>query len=220
MKQPIYSKIKDDLRAEILALKPDETIKSERELAKLFNVSRMTVRKAIDILVHEGYLYRNKNLGTFVCDRTIIKKDPQSIITDFDFDHKMLHFTVKNADEEMAKILNVSTQELLVRLVKSNLKNGVVTSVDDMFYVKKHFEKSDIKSVSKLLEFTQMVQGGLLKQRFIPTNVPVSYANILKVKVGTPIIMVESIISVPDEIPVAFIRTYNNPKEKIIELVT
>lgn len=220
MKQPIYLKIKYDLLDQILTLKPHDSISSERELAVQFKASRMTVRKAIDLLVDEGYLYRNKNLGTCVCDRNVVKKDAINTIMDVDFDHKVLYFTVKNADAEMSDIFSVSRQDIVVRIAKSNLRNGVITSIDDIHYVKKYFEKTDVRSVSKLLDFTKLIQGGLLKQRFIPMSVPISYANILKIKVGTPIIMIESVISTPDEKPIAFIRTYNNPKEKIIELVT
>lgn len=40
-------------------------ILSERELCKIYNVSRPTVRKALDELVEEGYLVIRKGLGTF-----------------------------------------------------------------------------------------------------------------------------------------------------------
>jgi GntR family transcriptional regulator, histidine utilization repressor len=42
-------------------------ITTELELAKQFNVSRMTVNKAIRDLVNEGKLQRTPRLGTFVC---------------------------------------------------------------------------------------------------------------------------------------------------------
>ncbi len=41
-------------------------IPSERELIEAFGVSRITVRKAIDELVAEGYLYRIQGKGTYV----------------------------------------------------------------------------------------------------------------------------------------------------------
>lgn len=41
-------------------------IPSERELIESFGVSRITVRKAIDELVAEGYLYRIQGKGTYV----------------------------------------------------------------------------------------------------------------------------------------------------------
>lgn len=41
---------------------------SENELAKKFNVSRLTARKAIENLVNEGLLVRVQGIGTFVSD--------------------------------------------------------------------------------------------------------------------------------------------------------
>lgn len=43
-----------------------EMIPSERELMQAFEVSRITIRKAIDELEREGYLYRIQGKGTFV----------------------------------------------------------------------------------------------------------------------------------------------------------
>lgn len=45
---------------------PGEVIPSERELASLYNVSRPTVRAAIDELVNQRYLVRVQGKGTFV----------------------------------------------------------------------------------------------------------------------------------------------------------
>jgi len=41
-------------------------IPSERELVKMFNVSRITAKRAVDDLVNEGYLYRIQGKGTFI----------------------------------------------------------------------------------------------------------------------------------------------------------
>ncbi|MBS4200504.1 GntR family transcriptional regulator [Bacillus sp. FJAT-49732] len=46
-------------------VKPGEKIYSENELAKMFNVSRHTIRQAVGELVHEGLLYREQGAGTF-----------------------------------------------------------------------------------------------------------------------------------------------------------
>lgn len=45
---------------------PDGMIPSERELMNMFEVSRITAKKAIDDLVKEGYVYRIQGKGTFV----------------------------------------------------------------------------------------------------------------------------------------------------------
>ncbi|MCR4434832.1 MAG: GntR family transcriptional regulator [Clostridiales bacterium] len=45
---------------------PDGMVPSERELMNMFEISRITAKKAIDDLVKEGYLYRIQGKGTFV----------------------------------------------------------------------------------------------------------------------------------------------------------
>lgn len=44
----------------------DAPIPSERELMETYQMSRITVRKAIDELVNEGYLYKIQGKGTYV----------------------------------------------------------------------------------------------------------------------------------------------------------
>lgn len=50
---------------------PEGMIPSERELMGIFGISRITVKKAIDDLVNEGYLYRIQGKGTFVKKDTL-----------------------------------------------------------------------------------------------------------------------------------------------------
>lgn len=53
-----YEMIKQDIQHKIeqLELKPNQILPSESELCEQYQVSRITVRKAIDDLVHEGLL--------------------------------------------------------------------------------------------------------------------------------------------------------------------
>lgn len=48
---------------------PGQLIESETELCNKLNISRMTVRKALDILVNDGVIYKEKGRGTFVSKR-------------------------------------------------------------------------------------------------------------------------------------------------------
>ncbi len=65
-----YKKIARFIKKEILEGKyvPGDRIPSENKLATLFNVSRMTARKAIDNLVYDGVLIRIPGLGTYVAE--------------------------------------------------------------------------------------------------------------------------------------------------------
>lgn len=60
---PRYLQIAEAIRREIRG--EGERIPSEHQLCALFNVSRPTIRQALDILVQEGLLYRHAGRGTF-----------------------------------------------------------------------------------------------------------------------------------------------------------
>ena len=65
---PLYQQLQRALRQAIESrvLGPDDALPPERDLADDFNVSRITVRKAIHGLVSEGMLVRRQGSGTFV----------------------------------------------------------------------------------------------------------------------------------------------------------
>jgi GntR family transcriptional regulator len=65
---PVYYQLKKLITAKIAAgeFAPNLPIPSERELGETLKISRMTVRQALNQLVNEGVLYREKGKGTFV----------------------------------------------------------------------------------------------------------------------------------------------------------
>ena len=68
---PLYQQLQRALRRAIEArlIAPDDALPPERDIAEDFQISRITVRKAIDGLVGEGLLMRRQGAGTFVCAR-------------------------------------------------------------------------------------------------------------------------------------------------------
>lgn len=63
---PLYVQIRESLREEVRRMTPGEVIPPESELLIRFDVSRITLRKAVDDLVTEGLLVRQQGRGTFV----------------------------------------------------------------------------------------------------------------------------------------------------------
>lgn len=65
---PLYEQIKDLLRARILdgSYQPHQQMPSESEMMASFNVSRITVRQALNDLQNEGLIFRIHGKGTFV----------------------------------------------------------------------------------------------------------------------------------------------------------
>ncbi len=68
MKVPKYQLIQNDLRQQIISGKFENGDKfyTESELTKLYNVSSITVIRAVNELVKDGYLLRQQGKGTFV----------------------------------------------------------------------------------------------------------------------------------------------------------
>lgn len=69
---PVYIQLKESIKKkiELEEYKPGMQIPSERELANLYGINRMTAKHAINSLVEDGYLVRMHGSGTYV------SKDP------------------------------------------------------------------------------------------------------------------------------------------------
>ena len=68
---PLYQQLQSALRDAIQegALKVNDRLPAERELAAQFSISRVTIRKALEGLINEGVLLRRQGSGTFVNSR-------------------------------------------------------------------------------------------------------------------------------------------------------
>ncbi|MEZ5895527.1 MAG: GntR family transcriptional regulator [Parvularculaceae bacterium] len=76
----VYSIIKDWIQNGRYS--PNEKLPSEGEFCKILGVSRITTRRAIEMLTQEGLLHRVQGLGTFVCATTPKGAKPSSNISD------------------------------------------------------------------------------------------------------------------------------------------
>ena len=65
---PKYQHIKDDLKQQIISGKFENGDKfyTEAELIKIYNVSSITVVRALNDLASDGYIVRQQGKGTFV----------------------------------------------------------------------------------------------------------------------------------------------------------
>ncbi|MET8944567.1 GntR family transcriptional regulator [Streptomyces sp. NPDC004542] len=67
---PAWAQVQRDLRRQIdQELPASFRLPTERELAELYGVSRITVRQALGALVSDGYIERRQGSGTFVAER-------------------------------------------------------------------------------------------------------------------------------------------------------
>jgi GntR family transcriptional regulator, mannosyl-D-glycerate transport/metabolism system repressor len=65
---PLYKQVANQIKKQIQSdnLDKDDAIPSEQKLSESFNVSRVTIRQAIKLLVDEGILYKVRGSGTYV----------------------------------------------------------------------------------------------------------------------------------------------------------
>lgn len=68
--KPMYEKIFDDMKRQILdqSYKPGDRIPSEKELAEEYQVSRITSKRALELLAAEHIIVRKPGRGSFVTD--------------------------------------------------------------------------------------------------------------------------------------------------------
>ncbi|HFJ8521870.1 TPA: GntR family transcriptional regulator, partial [Enterococcus faecium] len=73
---PLYLQLKEILKNKINTGEyPENTkIPAESELIESYEVSRITVRKAVEELVEEGYLLKKQGKGTFVNRHKVFRK--------------------------------------------------------------------------------------------------------------------------------------------------
>ncbi len=123
---PKYYQLRESLHEQIELLTADQPIPSENELCQTHGVSRITVRKAINDLIHERLLYTVQGKGTFVAPHKFRMQWAQET-AGFHADMAQRGLSVKVrvieqcvaiADERTATELNLALGAPVVKLVR------------------------------------------------------------------------------------------------------
>lgn len=113
-KVPLYKQVKEKILREINEqMKEGDLLPTEPEMEEKYQVSRITVRKAIDDLVLEGFVTKEQGRGTFVRSTKIVQD--ASSITSWT---EEMHLKGKTPDTQKLKLFAVSPS----RKMKQNLK--------------------------------------------------------------------------------------------------
>src|SRR5579875_1392771 len=139
---PIYLRLRELLRSSIASgtWKPGQAIPSEPLLAEQFGVARMTVRQAIDGLIHEGLLVRVRGSGTFVTQFRVERE--LSRLHGFSEDMRarsmapsarMLAREVVPAPVEVSQHLSLGRREAVIYLQRLRLADGLPMAVETSY---------------------------------------------------------------------------------------
>lgn len=129
---PLYYQLKQHFieRIDRGELKPGEFIPSERELSEQFEISRMTVRQALQELVVEGRLIREKGKGTTIAQPKI----SQALLKLTSFSEDMLN----RGMEPGADVVDVSAKK-----ATSSIQQKLHLSEDDLVLVVTRLRMAD-----------------------------------------------------------------------------
>lgn len=133
--KPLYLQIKDILKQKIInnEYAVGTTIPSENELEEIFGVSRMTIRQAVNELVNEGLLKkeRGRGKGTVVLSSAIA--DKLSTVKSFTqkmqeqgliLKNKQINLSIVSPTETIATALNINPNDKVLRLSRIRMVNN------------------------------------------------------------------------------------------------
>lgn len=136
---PKYVIVANRLRQQILEkeYQINEQLPQETAIAKSLNVSRITVRKALDILVNEGLIYRIQGSGTFVKDNQPGEgvQSKQSLeIFDFNkYSVKLINFGVSKPSPTVMDQMNINQFDLTYEIERLIMNGKTIIALQNIF---------------------------------------------------------------------------------------
>lgn len=148
-KQPLYGQLVDTIRESIeTELKPHDLLPSERELSEIYNVSRTTVRLALQELEHLGFIYKKHGKGTFVSS---ISDSMLNLTGAYSFTEQMralgkvpktviLEFSVLESNKYFSENLGIHKGSKIIKIKRLRLADDEPMMVERTYLPFKRFE--------------------------------------------------------------------------------
>jgi len=219
---PLYQQLYEILQSEILGGKwsAGDRFPPESELIESCGVSRITVRKVLDMLVKEGLVYRQQGRGTFVAHPAL--KHGLSRIVNFTEDMvqrgfvpstRVLFSGLIRADSSLAAALDVEQGEVLARLERIRLADGEPMCLERSHLVHRYllgildydFEKLSLHKIKarkyniKWIRASQVIRA-MDANRELATK--------LSIKRGAALLYIERVSYSQHNIPMEFLQAY------------
>lgn len=220
MSSPIYIQIHNQIKQAIEAGRwaVGDRIPSERELAGQFDVSRMTLRQAIQTLVDEGILERRVGAGTFVANQKVQEK--MSGVTSFTDlmlakgkvpSSKTISYHVTSPSLSESEKLALKANEQVLRMERIRYGDDVpicfeVATVPERLV--KQFTKDEItSSLYRTLEEKASLMPGKAQQTVSAMSASERIAEYLSVRRGDALLRLRQISYLQTGEPFEYVRT-------------
>lgn len=138
---PLYLQLKKSIEDAVRrgVIGPGDALPSERDIAAKADVSRVTVRKAVQDLVKGGILVQRHGSGTFVAPRVERVEQSLSLLTSFTEDMARRGMAVRSAwldrgiyapsPEEMM-VLGLSSTDMVARISRLRIANDTPLAIE------------------------------------------------------------------------------------------
>jgi len=172
---PAYQRIQGAIRKVIDTggLRPGDAVPSERELARIHEVSLMTARHALATLEQEGVVERRRGVGTFVSTPKIhfnklMSYTEQMRSRSLTAGSKVLFSEIVDDEAEATARLSLSPKSHVLKLERLRHTSGEPFALETCYFSAKHFASL----LSEPLERESLF--GILERRY---NVVLGYAD-------------------------------------------
>src|SRR5690554_2372587 len=216
---PLYVQIKQKLDKRIKKLSPHMKIPSEPELAKKYQISRSTAKRAIDRLISERKVYRIQGRGTFVAPPEIVRSFSElpnysDDIRKLGLKPDVLHLSVTK-QEPTVKIKNAlrlsSTSKVwCVSRVRTADEEPVVHVISyvPVYLIPKLKKEDVVYSLYEAMASAIGLRPSWANDTYRVETAIGERAKLLKIPNGTPILASERIAYLEDNRPVEYVESY------------
>lgn len=219
---PLYTQIKEVLRNRILngTYQCHDQMPSESELTKIFGVSRITVRQALDHLQKEGLIFKIHGKGTYVSKPKVFQNlgklqgfgEAMSGMG-YEIVSELIDQKVIPADKTVSLKLNVNKDELVYEIRRVRYLNRSPLSLDVTYIPKaigERLVKEDLahRDIFLILENDygySLGQADLQIESILADDV---LAELLHVDAGAPILRIERLTFTTNNQPLDFEYLY------------
>jgi GntR family transcriptional regulator len=216
---PLYYQLRNALLQQIESgsLVPGDTLPTERELIDRFGVSRITVRQALNSLTADGLLYRQRGLGTFVRKNRI--EQELSSLTGFSEEMlsrglvpgtKLISAETVTADSPLAAKLSIAPGQKVFRMVRLRLADGEPMALDVSCVpadIGERLRREELEEALYTLLGRMGIELDWGDQAIQAAPADDLMAHYLGVKKGTPVLLMERVVSATDGRVTEYSRT-------------
>lgn len=219
MTEPIYVQIHDEIKEAIDAGRwsAGERIPSERELSLQFNVSRMTLRQSVILLVDEGYLERRIGSGTFVATKRVQENlDSASSFTEMmdaagkKASSQVINYKIGLPTALEAEKLQIDLDTSVIRMERVRYGDDEPIAFEVAIVPKKLLLGIDEDEITQSL-YQALMSNGLIVNKATRTLTAASVnervARLLSMNSGDPVLVLTQITTDNQGIPFEFVRT-------------